>query len=160
MSGDETLDRSAELTGKMFCTGERQFGGRSASWFTNNSANWTQNRRTCDVVVHLEFILKGGTVNRHLYRDILLRLRNSILLKLPQLCRSVFYSIITLHIGLCLSNRNWKDNRSSFATPSILTWSLTCYFFLFPAWKNYVRVDFSGRRDRHFHKRSRAEYSY
>jgi histone-lysine N-methyltransferase SETMAR len=45
-------------------------------------------------IVHTEFILEGGTVNKHCYKQILCRLCNSVCLKCPELWRRKYWLLL------------------------------------------------------------------
>ena len=67
-------------------------------------------------IVHLELVPQGATVNEHLYKYILRRLREAVVSALNFGAAPIGYYLKTmaLHICLYLSKRNWQDNRSTF----------------------------------------------
>jgi hypothetical protein len=102
-------------------------------------------------IVHMEFIPKEVTVNKHRYQEILHHLCNPICHKHPELWHRKNWLLlhdISLHIALSLSKRSWKNNRSPFC--HILHTHLISHHEISsptPAWKkSYVGIDFSRLR--------------
>jgi hypothetical protein len=89
--------------------------------------------------VHMEFIPEGATVNKHHYKEILHRLRNSICCKCPVLRHRknwLLHYEKPLNITLCLSKRNWQNKRSPFChTLHINLISHYAISFSFPPYK-------------------------
>jgi hypothetical protein len=74
-------------------------------------------------IVHMEFI-PGVTLNKHRYKEILRRLRNTIHRKHPELCRRKNWLLLydNACTSLCACPRGaGKTTGHRFATPSILT---------------------------------------
>jgi hypothetical protein len=100
--------------------------------------------------VHVEFIQGGATVNKHRYKEILHRLRNSVHHKHPELWRRKNW--LFLH-------NNSPANRSVLVQEELTNQKVTVLphpqhlsdlapgVFSFPTWKkSYVGVDFSWLR--------------
>ena len=92
-----------------------------------------------NIIVHMEFIPEGATVNKTRYKEIVVRLRDSIRLKRPGLWRrkkiDCCYTTTPLHIALSLSKRNLQGNRLQFYH-TLRTYLISHHaiFVVFPAW--------------------------
>jgi hypothetical protein len=110
-------------------------------------------------IVHMEFILEWATVNKHHYKGIFTIYAVQFVISVLSFGagRTGCCYTTPLHSTLCLSKRNWQNDRSPFWHTLHTYLSHHAIFFSFPTWKkSHVGVNFSWLRRASLHKGSQV----
>jgi histone-lysine N-methyltransferase SETMAR len=94
-------------------------------------------------IVHMEFILKGATVNKHRYKEIFRRVRNSVHNKHPELWRRknwlLLYDGALAHRYVLVQEELVKQQVTVLPRPPYSPDLAPCDFFFFSRWKEKLR---------------------